>query len=312
LNSAVPGRWIGPACAVFGVLGFSFKGILIKLAYQWEPPDPVTLLALRMLYSAPFFMVMAWWAGRTSTAPAISGTDWKRLAWLGFIGYYLGSLFDFLGLQYITASLERLVLFLYPTIVVVFSALLYRVRVTRRHVAALLLSYVGISLVFWYDLRVSGDVAATLTGGALVFASAVCYALYLVQAGDLITRLGSMRFIAWAMLGSTVFVLMQFVLTRPLTALFVPAPIHGLVLAMALFCTVLPTWLVAEAIRRIGANGSSLIGSLGPVFTIGFGAALLGESIHALQLAGAAFVVCGVLLVTFKVKVNATAADVNA
>lgn len=293
------------------MLGFSFKAILIKLAYQWQEPDAITLLALRMLYSAPFFVVMAWWAARSPTAPALRNADWMRLAWLGFIGYYLASLFDFLGLLYITASLERLVLFLYPTIVVVLSALLYRTPVVRRHIGALVMSYVGIAFVFWYDLRVSGDVAATLAGGALVFASAVFYALYLVQAGDLITRLGSMRFIAWAMLGSTCFVLIHFLLTRPLAALLVPAPIHGLALAMALFSTVLPTWLIAEAIRRIGANNASLIGSLGPVFTIGLGAAMLGESIRALQLAGAAFVVGGVWLVTFKAKVPATAADVD-
>ena len=293
------------------MLGFSFKAILIKLAYQWEAPDAITLLALRMLYSAPFFVVMAWWAARSPTAPVLRGADWQRLAWLGFIGYYLASLFDFLGLLYITASLERLVLFLYPTIVVVLSALLYRTPVIRRHVGALLMSYVGIAFVFWYDLRVSGEVAATLTGGALVFASAVFYALYLVQAGDVIARLGSMRFIAWAMLGSTVFVLIHFLLTRPLAALLVPAPIHGLALAMALFSTVLPTWLIAEAIRRMGANNASVIGSLGPVFTIGLGAAILGESIHALQLAGAAFVVGGVLLVTFKAKADATAAEVD-
>lgn len=294
------------------MLGFSFKAILIKLAYQWEAPDAITLLALRMLYSAPFFVVMAWWAARLPTAPTLRGADWARLAWLGFIGYYVASLLDFLGLLYITASLERLVMFLYPTIVVVLSALLYRTPVTRRHVGALVMSYVGIAFVFWYDLRISGDVAATLTGGALVFASAVLYALYLVQAGDIIARLGSMRFIAWAMLGSTFFVLIHFLLARPLAALYVPASIHGLTLAMAVFSTVLPTWLIAEALRRIGANNASLIGSLGPVFTIGLGAAMLGEAIAAIQLAGAAFVVGGVWLVTAKSKAHATVPDVDA
>jgi len=179
---------------------------------------------------------------------------------------------------------------------------LYRTPVTRRHVAALATSYVGIAFVFWYDLRISGDVTATLIGGSLVFASAALYALYLVQAGNIIARVGSMRFIAWAMLGSTFFVLIHFLLARPLAALDVPVSIHGLALAMAVFSTVLPTWLIAEALRRIGANNVSLIGSLGPVFTIVLGASMLGEAIHALQLAGAAFVVVGVLLVTIKAK----------
>jgi len=289
-------RWVGPAFAVVGVLGFSFKAILIKLAYAGSSVDATTLLALRMLYSAPFFVAMAWWSGR-GAAP-IGRADRFSLAWLGFVGYYLASLLDFMGLQHITAALERLVLFLYPTMVVLLNAAIHRTPIGRRAGQALLLSYAGIVLVFWHDLRISGDPRAILSGGALVFGSALCYSLYLVGAGNLISRLGSMRFIAWAMLASTVFVTAQFVLTRPFSALHVPPRIHALSLAMAVFSTVLPTWLVAEAIRRIGANASSLIGSLGPVFTIGLGAMILGEPTHAIQLAGAALVLAGVLIVS--------------
>lgn len=302
-----PRRWIGPLCAVFGVLGFSFKAILIKLAYRDDSVDAITLLTLRMLYSAPMFLAMAAWAQRTSPSPPTptSRADWLRLIWLGCIGYYLASLLDFMGLQYITASLERLVLFTYPTIVVLLSALLLGRPVTRRAVAALLLSYAGIAFVFWHDVRLTGNANATLTGGGLVFASAVLYALYLVQAGGVIARLGSTRFISWAMLASTVFIVAQFVLTRPLAALAVPRSIHLLSVAMAVFSTVLPTWLIAESIRRMGANAASLVGSLGPVFTIGLGAMILGEPIHAIQLAGAALVMGGVTLVTLKPRVAA-------
>jgi drug/metabolite transporter (DMT)-like permease len=283
------------------VLGFSFKAILIKLAYREYPVDAITLLTLRMLYAAPLFLAMAAWAQRaTPRMPPIARADWRRLVWLGCIGYWLASLLDFMGLQYITASLERLVLFLYPTIVVLLSALLLRQPITRRAVAALVLSYAGIALVFWHDIRFASDASATLLGGALVFASAVLYALYLVQAGGVITRLGSSRFIAWAMLASTVFVVAHFLLTRPLAALAVPRPIHAISLAMAVFSTVLPTWLIAESIRRMGANAASLVGSLGPVFTIGLGAMILGEPVHAIQLAGAALVLGGVLLVTLR------------
>jgi len=201
------GYWIGPLCAVVGVLGFSFKAILIKLAYAWSPIDAVTLLALRMIYAAPMFAVMAMLAARRPDAKPISKRDWLALAWLGFIGYYLSSLLDFIGLQYITASLERLVLFLYPTIVVVLSALFLRRPITRKAVGALLLCYAGIGLVFWHDLKVTGDPASTALGGALVFASAVGYAIYLVGAGGVIARLGSLRFIALAMLISAGFVI---------------------------------------------------------------------------------------------------------
>jgi drug/metabolite transporter (DMT)-like permease len=293
-------RWVGPACAVSGVLGFSFKAILIKLAYSWHPVDAVTLLALRMLFSAPFFVAMAWWAGRSPNARPISRPDWLKLAWLGFIGYYLASLLDFMGLVYITASLERLVLFLYPTMVVLLSALMRGRPITRRSIAALVISYAGIAFVFAHDVTMSGDSAATLTGGALVFGSAFAYALYLVDAGSVIERLGSLRFIAWAMLVSCVFVLAHFVVTHDPASLRQPASIYALTLAMAVFSTVLPTWLIAEAIRRLGANTSSLIGSLGPVFTIGLGALILGEAVQGIQLVGAALVLAGVLLVTMK------------
>jgi drug/metabolite transporter (DMT)-like permease len=254
-----------------------------------------------MLYSAPFFVAMAWWATRSASRP-IARRDWIAIVWLGFIGYYLASLLDFMGLQYITAALERLVLFLYPTMVVLLSAAWRKQPVTRRAIAALLLSYAGIVLVFAHDLRVGGDPAALWTGGALVFGSAFFYALYLVSAGGVIGRIGSARFISWAMLASTAFVLAQFLLTRPLAALAVPPSIHAISLAMAVFSTVLPTWLVAEAIRRIGANASSLVGSMGPVFTIGLGAMILGEPVHAIQLAGAALVLVGVTLVTLRPK----------
>ena len=293
-------NWIGPLCAVVGVLGFSFKAILIKLAYAAAPVDPVSLLALRMIYSAPLFIAMAWWASQRHGAQPFTPSDWRALAGLGFLGYYLASLLDFLGLQYIGVSLERLVLFLNPTIVVVLSALLLGKPIRRRAIAALLLSYAGIAIVMAHDLRASDDAAATAAGTALVFGSALAYALYLVWSGEVIARLGSARFIAWAMLASTAFVLVHFALVRPIAALAAPARVQLISLAMAVFSTVLPTWLIAESIRRMGANKAALIGSLGPVFTIGLGAMILGEPVHAVQLAGAALVLTGVMLVTLR------------
>jgi drug/metabolite transporter (DMT)-like permease len=288
----------GPLFAVLGVLGFSFKAILIKLAYAASPVDPVSLMTLRMLYSAPFFIAIAWWSGRAPRAAPITHRDWRLLLALGFVGYYLSSLLDFIGLQYVTAALERLVLFLYPTIVVVLSALFLAQPVTRRAAVALALSYAGIALAVWHDIRVTGDAGATALGASLVFGGALGYATYLVAAGGIIVRLGSSRFIAWAMLASTAFIVAQFALTRSLSALNVPPKVHALTLAMAVFCTVLPTWMIAESVRRIGASTSSLIGSLGPMFTLGFGALLLDEPINALQLCGVALVLAGVMLVS--------------
>ena len=288
----------GPLFAVLGVLGFSFKAILIKLAFAASPVDPVSLMTLRMLYSTPFFIAIAWWSGRAPRAAPISRRDGMLLLALGFVGYYLSSLLDFIGLQYVTASLERLVLFLYPTIVVVLSALFLAQPVTRRSAVALVLSYAGIALAVWHDIRLTGDAGATTLGTSLVFGGALGYAIYLVAAGGVIARLGSSRFIAWAMLASAAFIVAHFALTHPLSALDVPLKVHALTLAMAVFCTVLPTWMIAESVRRIGASTASLIGSLGPVFTLGFGALLLDEPINAMQIAGMALVLAGVMLVS--------------
>ncbi|MGH8712996.1 MAG: DMT family transporter [Casimicrobiaceae bacterium] len=291
---------LGPAFAIVGVLGFAFKAILIKLAYAWTAIDPVTLLTLRMLYSAPFFALIAWWAARGGNVRPLSGGDWFAIAWLGFVGYYLSSLVDFMGLQYVTAALERLMLYLYPTIVVVLSALFFKQRITGRIVVALALSYAGILLVFARDLQFAGDPGALWLGGALVFASSLLYACYLVGAGPVIARLGSMRFIALAMLGSTLFIFAHFLLTRPLALLAALPRIQLLSLTMAVFSTVLPTCLIAEAIKRMGANRTSLLGSLGPVFTIWLGAWILGEPVRWIQLAGAALVLAGVAIVTLR------------
>lgn len=292
--------FIGPAFAIVGVLGFAFKAILIKLAYAWISIDAVTLLALRMVYSVPFFALMAWWSSRARQAKPLARRDWLAIAWLGFVGYYLSSLVDFMGLQYVTAALERLMLYLYPTIVVVLSALFFKQRITGRIVVALSLSYLGILLVFARDLKFAGDPAALWLGGALVFASSFLYACYLVGVGPVIARLGSMRFIALAMLASALFIFMHFLATRPLTALMVPMRIHLLSLTMAVFSTVLPTYLIAEAIKRMGANRTSLLGSLGPLFTIFLGSWLLDEPVHLIQLCGAALVLAGVALVTLR------------
>ena len=291
---------VGPVFAVVGVLGFAFKAILIKIAYAWTPIDAVTLLTLRMVYSVPFFALMAWWASRVRQAKPLARRDWLAIAWLGFIGYYLSSLVDFMGLQYVTAALERLMLYLYPTIVVVLSAIFFKQRITGRIVVALVLSYAGILLVFARDLDVAGDRAALWLGGALVFAASFLYACYLVGAGPVIARLGSLRFIALAMLASALFIFAHFLATRPLAALMVPLRIHMLSLTMAVFSTVLPTYLIAEAIKRMGVNRTSLLGSLGPLFTIGLGAWLLDEAVHWIQLAGAALVLAGVALVTLR------------
>ena len=281
-------------------IAFSGKAIIIKLAYR-HGVDAVTLLALRMLFSAPLFALLAVWAARQPGVKALSRPDLRAVAAAGFVGYYLASYFDFLGLQYITAALERLVLFLYPTFVLLLSAMLFHRPITRRDVMAVLLSYVGIGLVFAHDLRTQqGNV---WLGSFWVLLSALFYAAYLLGSGRLVGRVGSMRFACYAGLVSCVAVVVHFAVTRPLdTLLSQPPAVYWLSLLMAAVSTVMPIVLTSEGIRRIGASHASVIGSVGPVATIFLGFAFLGEPITAVQLAGAALVLAGVLAITLAPK----------
>lgn len=298
---ALPERhWLGPALALAGAFGFSAKAIFAKLAYAASTIDAITLLTFRMIFSLPFFALMIWLAQRDAMRTRLARRDWIAIFWLGFVGYYLASLLDFWGLQYITASLERLILFLNPTIVVLLSALVLGKPITRRTAVALGLSYTGIVLVFAYDFQRAQETAALLIGGGLVFASAILYAIYLVGNGEIIQRVGAARFTAYGIAVSTMFVFVQFLVTRPFSALNQPATVYWTTAGMAVFSTVLPIWLTNEAIRRIGPNRVALIGTIGPVLTIGLGAIFLGEAITIFQIGGAALVMAGVVLVTLK------------
>ena len=280
--------------ATLGAIGFSFKAIFVKLAYRYGV-DAETLLALRMGLSLPFFVVM----GLVADARAVhrmDGRDWLWMFALGFSGYYLSSYLDFLGLRYITASLERLILFLYPTLVIVLSALFLAKPIGRRTLAALALCYCGIGLAVGHDLHVAGDARDVAIGGALVFASALSYALYLMGNGQVVGRLGAMRVTAFATSIACVLCIGQFFVLRPVSALDLPWQVYALGAAMALLSTVAPVWLVSEAIRRLGAGPVSLMGTLGPVVTIFLGWLLLDEALGIFQLGGAALVIAGVLV----------------
>jgi drug/metabolite transporter (DMT)-like permease len=289
---------VGLAFAVLGVMCFSARPVLIKLAYAYVV-DPITLLALRMIFSVPFFVAAAVWARRrTVQSPPLAGRDLVAIAVLGLLSYYLASFLDFLGLQYISAGVGRLLQFVYPTIVVILSALFLGKRPTPRDGVALALTYFGLVLVYWRAL--GGTEVYIRLGAALVFTSAVCYATYLVAGSALIKRVGSVRFTAYAMIAASAACVAQFFLLRPLSALSLPLPVYGYAIAMALFSTVIPGFLVAEALRRIGANQVAIIGALGPVTAIVLGYFGLDEIMTPLQIAGAIFVLVGVVVVSIK------------
>ena len=285
---------IGVSCAVLGALGFSLKAIFVKAAYR-SGVDPETLLALRMLYALPLFLLLGARAARTAPS-ALTAADWRALVLLGFLGYFASSYLDFLGLQHISAALERLILYVYPTIVVLYAAWQERRAPSRAMLLALLLCYAGVALAVAHDLHAGG--AQVWLGGVLIFASAVVYAIYLLRAATVLTRVGSARFTAWATSAACVFAIALFLAQRPVASLIAqPWQVQALSAAMAVFSTVLPIWLFSEAIRRLGAGPTAVIGSLGPVITMLLAWQLLGESMGVLQVLGAALVVYGVRLV---------------
>jgi drug/metabolite transporter (DMT)-like permease len=300
LNRAEQGRgWFvaGLLLAVGGVVFFSLRPIFIKLAYVWVT-DPVTLLALRMVFSVPFFIAAAIWVRSGTDHRPLATHELAAVAALGILSYYGASFLDFLALQYIPAGLGRLLLFTYPTIVVILSALLLRKPVTAREIAALVLTYAGLTLVFAHSLE--GEQKNFWLGAALAFASSICYALYLVAGAEVITRVGSVRFTAYAMSAASVACILQFFALRPLSALDVPAPVYGYAIAMAVVSTAVPVFMTSEALRRVGANTVAIIGALGPVTTIAFGWLGLEEVMTPLQLAGAALVLVGVVVISLR------------
>ena len=288
-----PASW-GLLLALLAAFGFSLKAIFIKLAYPYGV-DAITLLALRMGFALPVFL----WVGLAEhkAGAALSRQDWGKLLALGYLGYYGASILDFWGLEYISAGLERLILFTYPTLTILIGVLFQGKPFTRREGIAIVLCYTGIGFAFLHDLNL-GEPRSVLIGGALVFASSVSYALYLAGSAPMIGRLGAMRFAALAMLFSTAVTLGHFMATQPFTAFIQPLPVYGWALAMALFATVIPVFALSAAIRRIGAGQASLFGMVGPILTIGFGWWLLGEPISAEQSIGAIFVVVGILIVS--------------
>jgi len=288
----------GIAFALAGVIAFSFRPILIKLAYAAYPVSPVTLLFLRMAIALPFFAAIAWWL--RAREPRLRARDWAGIAGLGFIGYYMASFLDFLGLQWVGAGLGRLILFLYPTLVVLLSLAFLDRRPTRRQLAALAISYVGIALVVSNRFGGHGAGGLFLLGVALVFGSSLCYATYLVAGSQMVQRIGSMRFTAYTMIVATLPAVAQFFVLEPMSALELPSRVWWYAIVMASFSTVLPVFLVAEALKRIGANHFALIGAVGPVTTALASAIGLEERLNWLQAAGGALVIFGVLLVSMK------------
>ena len=284
--------------AAAGSIAFSGKAIIVKIAYR-HGVDAITLVMLRMLFALPFFIAMAWWAGRDQ-AP-LTRTDWLGVLGLGFLGYYLSSFLDFLGLQYISASFERLILYLNPTLVLVLGWVLYKRKITYRQGMAMAVSYSGVLLVFGHEVSLVGDNIGL--GAILVFGSAITYAIYLTYSGELVQRLGSLRLAGLATTVACFFCILQFALLKPVAALNVVPEVIWLSMLNATVCTVLPVLLIMMAIERIGPGLTSQIGMIGPLSTLTMGAFFLNETFNLWILMGTVLVLGGVFWVTKAPKV---------
>ena len=278
--------------AAFGAIAFSGKAIIVKLAYR-HGVDAVTLIMFRMLFALPIFAAMAWWASRGQAA--LTRQDWLGVLGLGFTGYYLASFLDFAGLAYISASLERLILYLNPTIVMLLGLVLYQRRTTTRQMLGMAISYSGVVLVFGHEISLLGADAAW--GALLVFLSAVSYAIYLVYSGELVKRLGSVRLVGLASTFACVCCIVQFVVLRPMDVAFNVAPeVLWLSVVNATLCTVVPVLMVMMAIERIGPSLAAQTGMVGPMATILMGVLLLGEPFTVWVAAGTVLVITGIFV----------------
>lgn len=288
----------GLLLAAAGSIAFSGKAIIVKLAYR-HGVDAITLVMFRMLFAVPFFIAMAWWAGRGKEP--LTRSDWFGVLGLGFSGYYLSSFLDFLGLQYISASFERLILYLNPTLVLVLGWVLYKRKISYRQGVAMAVSYSGVLLVFGHEVSLVGEHVAL--GAALVFSSAITYAIYLSYSGQMVQRLGSLRLAGLATTVACVLCIVQFAILKPASALEVSPEVIWLSMLNATACTVLPVLMVMMAIERIGPGLTSQIGMIGPMSTLTMGALLLNEPFNAWTLMGTALVLGGVFWVTQTPKV---------
>lgn len=284
--------------------GFSIKAIFAKKAYE-VGADPVTLLFVRMLFAAPMFLLLGYWnAAHNRNEKSLSKKEMLALMGLGILGYYLSSIMDFIGLSYISASLERIILFSYPTIVVILTALFFRSSLDRKDYGALLITYLGIFIVFSEELKQSVSIPAEtlITGGTLVFGSACTYALYLIGSGFIIPRIGAARFTAYSMIIATLTITIHYLFAKGMTFPSYDNPIIWYGLAMAIFSTFMPAYFLSKGIKLIGSERSSVISTIGPVSTIVLANLVLHESMTWIQIGGTLVVIAGVLMISLKTK----------
>ena len=287
--------WYGVALGVLGIVLFSSKAVMVKLAYNYNV-DTISVLLLRMLFSFPFYLVIAYWYRNQNSDALVEAKDYVWLVFFGLVGYYLASYFDFVGLTYIKASLERIILFLYPTIVLLFNRIFLKKAITKIQIIAIILTYLGIVIAFSDEVAISGS--DTYLGGFFILLSAITYASYLVGSGWLIPKFGVMKFTAYAMMVSCVCVFIHYGLVNEMDIFSFSWEVYGLGFLIACFATVIPSFLVSASIKMINSSNFAIIAGIGPISTIILAAVFLNEVLTWLQLFGALVVIVGILLVS--------------
>lgn len=284
----------GVFLAIVGVVMFSAKAVIVKMAYKYNVSS-MHLLLFRMLFSLPFYLVLMV-VYKKKEKEIIKKKDYLWIFFFGFIGYYLASYFDFLGLQYIKASLERIILFVYPTLVLLLSRLIFKTKINSKQVVAIILTYLGVLITFWGEVDLKGD--EVVLGGFLIFLSALTYASYLVGSGWLIPKFGVVLFTSYAMIISTVCVIIHYLIIDRTNILIYNSEVYFLAFIMAVVSTLIPSFLVSAAIKKINAQNFSIIGSIGPISTILLAYFFLGESLSYLQIIGTIVVITGIFFVS--------------
>lgn len=287
---------------LLGAILFSTKAIMVKKAFADVKVDALTLLTLRMIFSLPFYLLAAAFTTNKKDNVQMNRQQWGYIIGLGIFGYYLSSLFDFTGLQYISAGLERLILFLYPTFTVLINLFVFRQKINRRQQFALLLTYLGIAIAYFGELKIDTGNPDFLLGSFLIFICAITYAIYIVGSGRMIPLVGATKFTTYSMLAATTGILLHFILRGNYTLLNAGNGLWGYGLLLAIVATVIPSFLLSEGMKRIGSNNAAIISAIGPVSTIVQAHFILGEKMFAAQLAGTALVIIGVILIGWSKK----------
>ena len=283
-----------------GSILFSTKAIIVKKAFLATQTDAVSLLTLRMIFSLPFFIIAALVVSSKAGNVKMTRRQWLMVVVLGLLGYYLSSLLDFIGLQYISAGLERLILFLYPTFAILLNAQFFKQRISRIQLLALLLTYAGIAVAYIGELQIDDANPNFFLGSIMVFLCAVTFAIYLVGSGRIIPSIGSTKFTAYAMLASTAGIVVHYMLAPATTSLTGGDGLWWYGILLAVVATVIPSFMMANGMKRIGSNNVAIISSVGPVSTILQAHFILGEPLFAAQIAGTILVISGVLLTGWK------------